>query len=257
VICWQKLISTKETYLFLYPKPILYPHLNHLKYLILSTYALKRQRFFLWTSLTTIFFKRFVLLYSSSTSNIYYGRYTDLRPKDFFDEKIRDSIFFKASTLDVNYDRYHRKRASSPDPEIFQQESTLWDKDFKSKERVIKNDEDSATQTNRNYRKGLLVLIKLPLPHDYCVHLVPCVFEWLICFEVCCSYAIWQHVATTLKTCLQKNVFVFLAQTKPYQSQRPHTKKATFPEYHEKKIQPEGTERRTSRTSHQEPRSCL
>jgi hypothetical protein len=32
---------------------------------------------------------------------------------------------------------------------------------------VIKNDDDLATQTNRNYRKCLLVLIKLPLPHDY------------------------------------------------------------------------------------------
>jgi hypothetical protein len=72
---------------------------------------------------------------------------------------------------------------------------------------VIRNDENSATQTNRNYRKGLLVLIKLPLPHDYCVRLVPCVFEWLICFEVCCSYAIRQHVATPSKTCLLKNVF--------------------------------------------------
>jgi hypothetical protein len=88
-------------------------------------------------------------------------------------------------------------------------------------------------------------LIKLPLPHDYCVHLVPCVFEWLICFEVCCSYAIRQHVATTSKSCLLKNVFVFLAQTKPYQSQRPHTKKATFPEYHEVIFcQPEDTKRR-------------
>jgi hypothetical protein len=79
---------------------------------------------------------------------------------------------------------------------------------------VIIKDEDSATQTNRNYRKGLLILIKLPLPHDYCVHLGPCVFEWLICFEMCCSYALRQHVATTLKTCLLKNVFVFLAQHK-------------------------------------------
>jgi hypothetical protein len=61
------------------------------------------------------------------------------------DEKIRDSIFFTASTWDVNCDRYHRKRVSSSDPEIFQQESTLGDKDFKSKERVIKNDEDPAT----------------------------------------------------------------------------------------------------------------
>jgi hypothetical protein len=58
------------------------------------------------------------------------------------DEKIRDSIFFKTSTLDVNYDRYHQKRVSSSDPEIFQQESTLGDKDFKSKARVIRNDED-------------------------------------------------------------------------------------------------------------------
>jgi hypothetical protein len=58
------------------------------------------------------------------------------------EQRMRDSIFFKTSTLDVNYDRYHRKRVTSSDPETFQQESTLWDKDFKSKERVIRNDED-------------------------------------------------------------------------------------------------------------------
>jgi hypothetical protein len=34
-------------------------------------------------------------------------------------------------------------------------------------------------------------------------------------------------------------------------------KKATFPEYHEIILQPEGTERRTSRTSHQEPPKLL
>jgi hypothetical protein len=61
------------------------------------------------------------------------------------DEKIKDSIFFTASTLDVNYDRYHRKRVSSSDPEIFQQESTLGGEDLKSKERVIRNDEDPTT----------------------------------------------------------------------------------------------------------------
>jgi hypothetical protein len=81
---------------------------------------------------------------------------------------MRDSMFFKTSTLDVNYDRYHQKKVSSPDPEIFQQESTLWDKDFKSKERVIKNDEDPATfLTHRIYRKCSVDFIELPLPHDY------------------------------------------------------------------------------------------
>jgi hypothetical protein len=49
--------------------------------------------FFLWTSLITIFFKRFVLLYSSSTSNIYYGRYTDLRPKDFLMKRLGTQYF--------------------------------------------------------------------------------------------------------------------------------------------------------------------
>jgi hypothetical protein len=73
--------------------------------------------------------------------------WTIYQPKTegFWDQKMRDLIFFKTSTLDVNYDGCHQKRVSSPDPEIFQQESTLWDKDFKRKERVIKNDEDLAT----------------------------------------------------------------------------------------------------------------
>jgi hypothetical protein len=87
-------------------------------------------------------FLRFVLFYSSSTSKIYHGRYTDLKTEGLLEQKIRDSIFFKTSTLDVKYECYHRKRVSSPYPEIFQQESTLWDKDFKSKERVIRSDED-------------------------------------------------------------------------------------------------------------------
>jgi hypothetical protein len=34
------------------------------------------------------------------------------------DERIRDSIFFKTSTLDVNYDRYHRKRVILPQLEL-------------------------------------------------------------------------------------------------------------------------------------------
>jgi hypothetical protein len=73
--------------------------------------------------------------------------WTIYQPKTegLLDQKIRDSVFFKTSTLDVNYDGGHQKRVSSPDPEIFQQESTLRDKDFKRKERVIKNDEDPAT----------------------------------------------------------------------------------------------------------------
>jgi transposase InsO family protein len=41
---------------------------------------------------------------------------------------------------------------------------------------IIKDAEEKV-RLIRNYRKGLLILIKLPLPHDYCVHLVPCVFE--------------------------------------------------------------------------------
>jgi hypothetical protein len=45
--------------------------------------------------------------------------------KGLLEQKMRDSIFFKTSTLDVNYDRYHRKRVSLPDPEIFQPESIL------------------------------------------------------------------------------------------------------------------------------------
>jgi hypothetical protein len=65
--------------------------------------------------------------------------------KGLLEQKMRDSILFKTSTLDVNYYRYHRKRVSSSDPEIFQQESTLGDQDFKSKERVIKNDKDPTT----------------------------------------------------------------------------------------------------------------
>jgi hypothetical protein len=38
-----------------------------------------------------------------------------------------------------------KRDESSHYPKIFRQESTLCDKDFKSKERVIKNDEDPAT----------------------------------------------------------------------------------------------------------------
>jgi hypothetical protein len=47
----------------------------------------------LFTSLITKSFQRFVLLYSSSTSNIYYGRYTDLRPKDFLMKRLGTQYF--------------------------------------------------------------------------------------------------------------------------------------------------------------------
>ncbi len=42
-----------------------------------------------------------------------YILWTIYRPKTegLLDEKIRDSIFFKTSTLDVNYDRYHRRES--------------------------------------------------------------------------------------------------------------------------------------------------
>jgi hypothetical protein len=47
----------------------------------------------LFTSLITMSFQIFVLLYSSSTSNIYYGRYTNLRPKDFWIKRLGTQYF--------------------------------------------------------------------------------------------------------------------------------------------------------------------
>jgi hypothetical protein len=49
----------------------------------------------LFTSLITKSFQIFVLLYSSSTSNIGYGRYTDLWPKDFWIKRLGTQYFSK------------------------------------------------------------------------------------------------------------------------------------------------------------------
>jgi hypothetical protein len=67
------------------------------------------------------------LFYSISLSipNLYFGRDTTIKPQKQWIRRLRDSIFFKTSTLDVNYDGCHQKRVSSPDPEILRQESTL------------------------------------------------------------------------------------------------------------------------------------
>jgi hypothetical protein len=97
--------------------------------LMLSKYFDKD--FLLGTSLITICFQK--ICFTLFLIYFKYILWTIYRPmtEGLLDQKIRDSIFFKTSTLDVNYDCCHQKRVSSPNPKIFQQESTLWDKDFK------------------------------------------------------------------------------------------------------------------------------
>jgi hypothetical protein len=59
------------------------------------------------------------------------------------DQRIVDSILSKNSTIDVNYDCYHKKRDRSWHLlEILQQEANLQDKDFKRKSTVIRKEED-------------------------------------------------------------------------------------------------------------------
>jgi hypothetical protein len=136
----------------------------------------------LFTSLIPKSFQRFALLYSSSTSNIYYGRYTDLRPKDFWMKRLGTQYFSQLqpwmSTMTATIERESLHLIQK----IFQQESTLGDKDFKSKEWVIRNDEDlnSLDLIGLIGNAQLFVLSYPYLTITKCAWYLDCLNNWFI-----------------------------------------------------------------------------
>jgi hypothetical protein len=120
----------------------------------------------LFTSLITKSFQRFVLLYSSSTSNIYYGRYTDLRLKDFLMKRLGTQYFSRlqpwmsTTTATIEKESLHLIQKSSNKSQPCETKTS------RAKREWSKMMKTSATPTLRNYRKCSVVLIELPLPHD-------------------------------------------------------------------------------------------
>jgi hypothetical protein len=117
----------------------------------------------LFTFLITKMFK-FFLLYPTSTSNYTMGD-SSIRPKKVENQKIVDSIFPRHQpTMSTTIAPIKRETNIHTRNLLTRGSSSRWR--LQDQIMAIRNDEDSANQTNRNYRKGLLILIKLPLPHD-------------------------------------------------------------------------------------------
>jgi hypothetical protein len=96
----------------------------------------------LFTSLITKSFQRFVLLYFSSTSNIYYGRYTNLRPKDFWIKRLGTQYFSRlppwmsTTTATIERESLHLIQKSSNKSQICRRKTS------RDKSSVIRKDED-------------------------------------------------------------------------------------------------------------------
>jgi hypothetical protein len=109
LICFG--IQSQSYTLILFTWNILYSQLMLSKYF--------DQEFFFMNLFDYNFFLRFVLLYSSSTSNIYYGRYTDLRPKDFWMKGLGTQYFSRlqpwmsTTTATIERESFHLIQKSS------------------------------------------------------------------------------------------------------------------------------------------------
>jgi hypothetical protein len=121
----------------------------------------------LFTSLITKSFQTFVLLYSSSTSNVYYGRYTDLRPKDFWIKRLgtqyvsRLQPWMSTTTATIERESLHLIQKSSNKSQPCDIKTSRANQEWSEQMKIL------ATLAHRTYRKCSVVVIELPLPHDY------------------------------------------------------------------------------------------